>query len=165
MAYRDAATLYKEERELIVGATDQLLESLGMPLSQTNREQADVLILALLIFRERNELTPDAWRAVGYLGNLLNSSGKMTRLMSQLWYNKDGSPNNEKPIDNAIDCITYLAFFIREFRRGNERGSNDPAVYGSEDGAKEDLDLSSPPPSFVPGPPNPPHIPNYNPVA
>lgn len=125
-SYREAHEIGKKEYESIEGAARAMMGNLGLeadrPANATVLAQARILATALELFIERNAITPDAWKSAGYLGNLLNASGKMTRLMANLWYRVGGNGRTEKPIDNAFDGITYLAFFIRQYEEGNERG-------------------------------------------
>lgn len=121
--YREAHKIGKARYEDIHVCAMGMLDALGMEQDSTNLEQAKVFATALALFAERNDITPDAWKAAGYLGNLLNASGKMTRLMANLWYQTGANGRTEKPIDNALDGITYLAFFIRMYELGDERGN------------------------------------------
>ena len=121
--YREAHAIGKARYEHIDIAAHSMLDALELEQTGTNLEQAKVLATALALFAERNTITPDAWRSAGYLGNLLNASGKVGRLMANLWYKTGENGRTEKPIDNALDGITYLSFFVRMYEIGNERGN------------------------------------------
>lgn len=119
--YRDAFKMSTEEAGDIHLAAKAMCESLGYNES-TDFDQAHVLVLAMVMFHDRNAEVHDAWRRVGWAGNLLTLYGKVVRLMNGLWWSRSEG-RSEKPIDNAIDAINYSAFFVRLYQDNDERGS------------------------------------------
>jgi len=128
--YREGYQISAERKEDIELTAHSMLDALSIEQTDTNFHQARVLATALALFAERNAITPDAWTAAGFLGNLLTANGKVGRLMSNLWYQVGEDGRKEKPIDNALDAITYMAFFIRSFEAGNERGYQPGVSHG-----------------------------------
>jgi hypothetical protein len=121
--YREAAALIKDEEERIREAAILLCTELGIEGDNTYVEQAKVFISALLLYHDRNQETKDAWKAVGFLGNLMSFHGKSLRLMNSLWWISNPEGRSEKPIDNALDGINYAAFFTRAYVADDERGN------------------------------------------
>lgn len=124
MTYRDAHTILNDDNGRITKAADAMVDALGLPRDGTEFEQAKVLAASLILFHERNNLTPDAWKAIGYLGNVLYLHGKADRLRANVWDNTTDGRGVEKPMDNAADLINYSVFFIRCALAGNERGTD-----------------------------------------
>lgn len=120
--YREGPEIVKEKHEEIDACASTMLDALEIPQTSTNYAQARVFAMALVLYNERNEITPDAWESAGYLGNLLALKGKVNRMMASLWYKVAPNGNTEKPIDNALDAINYAAFFARLYEAGDERG-------------------------------------------
>lgn len=120
-SYRDASKLLEEEKESIDTAARSLCEQMGWE-DESTYEHAYALVLATAMFHDRNQEVHDAWKSVGFLGNLLTLYGKIIRLMNGLWWTKSEG-RSEKPVDNAIDAINYTVFFLRCWWDENERGT------------------------------------------
>jgi hypothetical protein len=122
VSYRDAGQLREERWTEIQAAAEWLCQELGIE-GDTYREHAGDLITALLMYHDRNQEVHDAWRIFGYEGSLIVAYGKVIRLMNALWWNRPSNGRSEKPIDNAIDALNYVVFFIRLYRRDDARGA------------------------------------------
>lgn len=124
--YREGPEIVEEHHLDIERCATEILITLGIdsgdPMYDSVWAQARVFVSALVLYRERNAITPDAWKSAGYLGNLLALKGKVNRMMASLWYKVAPNGNTEKPIDNALDAINYAAFFARLYEAGDERG-------------------------------------------
>lgn len=121
--YRSAEFIIRDEREMIEAAASGMCLQLGLK-DDTYLIQAECFATALILMHERNEEVHDAWRAVGYLGQLLALYGKATRLMNNLWWHKSKG-RSENPLDNAVDALNYAAFFMRCWLAGDERGQQE----------------------------------------
>jgi len=87
-------------------------------------EQLAVILEALEVYRQRSVSYGEVWRQYGATGNLLQAARKVDRLMEMWWHNPDGAAALQKDaLDDAIDAINYLVFFIRLAREGNLTGS------------------------------------------
>ncbi len=127
MSYRDAAVVLRERADEINNAADAMCKALGLE-EDTYYEQARMLALSLAVNGERNAGVHDAWRGVGFIGNLLTLHGKIVRLMNSLfWNNGQADLANEKPLDNAIDAMVYCGFFSRLYIDKNSHGA--PPVF------------------------------------
>jgi hypothetical protein len=124
--YRESSQIISANHRQIEDCAQEMLIVLNVDSGgqefDTLWQHARMLAAALVLYRERNEVTPDAWKSAGYLGNLLALKGKVNRLMASLWYKVAPNGNTEKPIDNALDAINYAAFFARLYEAGDERG-------------------------------------------
>jgi len=124
--YREGTEILKSRHVEIEGAARALMGNFSLDADKDQNEsawfQARMLTAAFALYLERDEVTPDAWKSAGYLGNLLALKGKVNRLMASLWYKVAPNGNAEKPIDNALDAINYAAFFARLYEAGDERG-------------------------------------------
>lgn len=64
-----------------------------------------------------------AWQRYGALANLLNAARKVERLMTSWWDQGGGRPALHKDaLDDAVDAINYLQFFITCAMTGNLTG-------------------------------------------
>lgn len=125
--YREAAQMREEEDETIRNAAEALCLAFDIdvesPDSETYREHAYWLALAMQVYTDRNPETHDAWRGPGWLGNLLALHGKVLRLMNSLYWVRPATlARSEKPLDNAMDALNYAVFFARCYDEGDERG-------------------------------------------
>jgi hypothetical protein len=121
--YRSAEFIWRDDTGRIRLAASEMCHALGLE-DETYFEQAECFAAALILMHERNEEVHDAWRAVGYLGQLLALHGKATRLMNNLWWHKSKG-RSENPLDNAVDALNYAAFFMRCWLAGDERGKQE----------------------------------------
>ena len=89
-----------------------------------NVENADeilsVFILALQKFNERNAVRGGLWKRSGWRMNLTFVKSKATRLWSMFGEGK-GEP--DLSLDDAVDLLNYVAFFIITYDRGDEHGT------------------------------------------
>lgn len=124
--YRDLSTVFSAENARIRPAADKLLSDLGIRESvywETYHRVAEFFIANLILLHERNEAAHDAWRRVGYLGNLLTLWGKVGRLMNALWWFPKSELRREKPLDHFGDSAVYSAFCAIQFMVNEEKGS------------------------------------------
>lgn len=85
-------------------------------------DHSEVLDEALRIYVERSQSYGQVWTHYGARANLLNAARKIDRLMES-WWRGEGIPALHKDnLDDAIDAINYLTFFIRCARDGNLTG-------------------------------------------
>ena len=123
MTYRDVEFILRDDEVRIDKAATAFIEALDFEEDNfdTYIEQAKCFATAMILYQERNDEVHDAWRAVGFLGNLLTLYGKVVRLMKSLWWHR-AAGNSEKPLDNAVDALNYAAFFMRGYMDHDERG-------------------------------------------
>ena len=62
------------------------------------------------------------WQQYGALNNLVRAATKVDRLM-EYWWHGDGSLEHKEALDDALDAMNYLAFFIANARAGNITGT------------------------------------------
>lgn len=80
------------------------------------------LVEAAETYRERSQSYGQIWSNYGARANLLNAARKIDRLMES-WWKGEGIPALHKDnLDDAIDALNYLTFFIRCARDGNLTG-------------------------------------------
>lgn len=82
-------------------------------------DHANVLQQALDIYVERNKDRGDAWKDAGWIGQLIEARKKLDRLWA-IW-RTDRTPS-EKDIDEALDLINAVVFFVRCAEDNNKRG-------------------------------------------
>lgn len=124
--YRDLSTVMDAEKGRIDQIAGKLCGDLGILESeyhQTYWQAARFFVANLILIHERNESAHDAWRRVGYLGNLLTLWGKVGRLMNALWWFPGSEIRKEKPLDHFGDSAVYSAFCAIQFMAGEEKGS------------------------------------------
>ena len=103
---------------------DELLEACGIEYNEEVVEQIAVFLTALKLYEERNRTYRNIWETYGALNNLLRAATKVDRSMEIWWHSRDPNPLLHKDnLDDAIDAINYLVFFIRCVRSGNITGS------------------------------------------
>lgn len=105
--------------------------------------QFEVLYDALMIYEERNPKYKDNWRRFGWRGCLFRIRERAERLWDDFWDKEpqpfgralhDARPGetvlvepieySEPPsVDDAIDAINMLGFFVRAVRENNRDGS------------------------------------------
>lgn len=110
----------------VVNAVEDVLEAFGIDINDGTQDQLLVFLTALKIFDERDKVYGDTWTTYGGLNNLLRAATKVDRSMEIWWHDSshNGNPLMHKDnLDDAIDAINYLAFFIRCVRSGNITGS------------------------------------------
>lgn len=79
-------------------------------MKRSNRLQQRVLIDALAIFEERNQLRKDLWAQADPIKNLEMAREKMNRVEIML----EDDDGTTELVDDALDCINYMAFVIRK---------------------------------------------------
>lgn len=110
----------------VLESLEEVLDTFGIEATDDVKEQLVIFLTALRIYDERGKIYGDTWTTYGALNNLLRAATKVDRSMEIWWH--DGS-NNGNPLmhkdnlDDAIDAINYLVFFIRCVRAGNITGS------------------------------------------
>ena len=99
----------------------QILASLAIPDTLTNRNQLHVLIGAFEKFVERNARYQDVWRESGWKGSLFDMRKKLTRIWRVFWR---GEPTAQIDLecDDAYDLINFTVFFIRNVKDDNQWG-------------------------------------------
>lgn len=93
-------------------------------MDDTTSNQAAVFGKCLEIFESRTSAYGEVWKQYGALSNLLSAARKIDRLM-EMWWRGDGSVPaiHKDALDDAIDAMNYLAFFVRNATEGNLTGS------------------------------------------
>jgi hypothetical protein len=104
-------------------------------LEQSCKEQEQVLLVALAIYRERNAKYGDAWRRSGWRGTLTDLRRKIERAWAFLWNAEPrvmppitdvegdpAAPEGSTEIDDLYDIINYAAFSIRAYQEANRDG-------------------------------------------
>jgi hypothetical protein len=87
-------------------------------------DQHQVLEEALRIFMDRNKVYNDTWKTYGALSNLVRAAQKVDRMMEVWWHEMNGGAALGKDtLDDALDAINHLVFFIRCAREGNFTGA------------------------------------------
>ena len=61
------------------------------------------------------------WRNYGALSNLLSAARKVDRTM-ETWWHQQTPVMHKDALDDAMDAINYLNFFVRNAREGNITG-------------------------------------------
>ncbi len=107
-----------------INAVENVLEAFGIDCNEGVQDQLIVFLTAVKIFDDRDKVYGDTWTTYGALNNLLRAATKVDRSMEIWWHDQGGNPLMHKDnLDDAIDAINYLAFFIRCVRAGNITGS------------------------------------------
>lgn len=89
----------------------------GDHAEETEVQQAMVFLEALCTMRGRQQGYKDVWRLSGWRGMLFDVKKKAERLWFQYWFG-----GGAEHCDSGIDIINYAAFFVRQFRAGDEHG-------------------------------------------
>lgn len=107
---------------------NRVLEAAGWDVNEDNNEQIGVLMQTMLVYVDRNEKYKNTWEQYGALSQLVRAAQKIDRLMSVWWFepglgdleeDADRMPLSSADLDDAIDCINHLIFFIRCAQNGN----------------------------------------------
>lgn len=85
-------------------------------------EHAQTLDEAASVMLGRTASYGLVWRRYGALSNLLNAARKVERLMESWWHGEGVPALHKDNLDDAVDAINYLAFFIQCARAGNLTG-------------------------------------------
>lgn len=105
---------------------EEVLEGFGIEATPDVEEQFIILLTALKIYSDRGKIYGDTWTTYGALNNLLRAATKVDRSM-EIWWHDQSENNNplmhKDNLDDAIDAVNYLVFFIRCVRAGNITGS------------------------------------------
>lgn len=98
--------------------------------SKEDGEQLEVLHQVFEKYCERNAKYHDTWKQYGALSQLVRSANKVDRLMEVWWHSQEGigwtsatHQELDEMLDDAIDAINHLVFFVRAARAGNITGS------------------------------------------
>lgn len=102
------------------GDARDALASLGLSQTDDNVNQLLVFAEALDTYEHRTPKYGQNWKRYGWLSNLSDILRKSDRLWSMYWTGKMNPM--EGGLDDAIDLLNYIAFFIRNAQDGNERG-------------------------------------------
>lgn len=106
---------------------NDVLDLMGVDLTDDNREHLDVLLECFDLYTARSENYGQVWKNYGALNNLVRSASKVDRLMETWWHGRP--PESAHPamhkdsLDDALDAVSYLTFFIRSARAGNLTGT------------------------------------------
>lgn len=112
-----------EEKDGYDTAVALLLDAIGVPDTETNRAQLQIMLIALQVFSERDPKYHDLWKRRGWLGSLMHIDSKAARLMETFWKGTPGRMPMPDDVDDAIDLINYAVFFIRNLQANNEKGT------------------------------------------
>ena len=101
-----------------------MLRSLPPGQSRAAVEHAQGLQDAASLMLHRTASYGLAWQRYGALSNLVNAARKVERLMGVWWDQNNGElPELHKDaLDDAVDAINYLQFFITLAREGDITG-------------------------------------------
>ena len=83
-------------------------------------EILSVFIRALQKFNERNTMRGGLWKRSGWRMNLVFVKSKATRLWSMFG---EGRGEPDLTLDDAVDLLNYVAFFIITYEQGDEHGT------------------------------------------
>ena len=80
---------------------------------------------AVRLMAERTTAYGLVWKQYGALSNLLSAARKIDRLMNIWWFATEDQPPalHKDALDDAMDAINYLGFFIQNAREGNILGT------------------------------------------
>lgn len=112
-----------EEHEIRRTAEINLLAAYDLDASMDTREQLQVFMQAMEVYRERSVAYAEVWKQYGAMSNLLSVARKTDRMMSAWHGLSSGETIHKDDMDDAIDLLNYCTFFIRNFRSGNLFGS------------------------------------------
>jgi hypothetical protein len=125
--------------------TVEFLEQYGIPMTEDNVDHLDVLMEAMSLYNERTASYGQIWKQYGATGNLLHAALKTDRMMELWWHGGPKPALHKDNLDDAIDALNYLTFFIRNARDANLTGSaperpRDPRDidYGPQFGEEDD---------------------------
>ncbi len=101
-------------------AAQIVFEYYGIPFGPDTCAHFMVLMKCLQVYASRESAYGGVWKQYGPLSNLLSAARKVDRLMSIFWHRGDqyvgGSARaveHKDALDDGIDGINYLAFFMR----------------------------------------------------
>ena len=87
-------------------------------------EHLEVLMEVMALYESRTEAYGQIWKQYGALSNLLSAARKTDRAMETWWHNPGAAPLMHKDsLDDALDTVNYLIFFIRNARVMNLTGT------------------------------------------
>lgn len=93
--------------------------------TESTRAHQDVLNECLQVFIDRNRKYNDTWKTYGAKAQLVRAAQKVDRMMEVWWHENEGdySALEADVLDDAIDAINHLVFFIRCAREANFTGA------------------------------------------
>lgn len=107
-----------------------VLDDVGVEPNPENIAHLMVFMEALRVYDQRSRSYGMVWQQYGALSNLINASRKVDRLMAVWWsgakqiIGRGQLPAIHKDyVDDAVDALNYLAFFLRNVRNHNFTGT------------------------------------------
>jgi hypothetical protein len=86
-------------------------------------DQLSIFMDAMDLYQARRQRYGDGWQRYGWLDSLFHMRNKMLRIEAEFWTTPpDNSHEATVRLDNAMDLLNYIAFFIRNVYDENERG-------------------------------------------
>lgn len=107
-------------------ASKQFLQDIGLPDTDDNLDQLNVLVECLVIYSGREDVYGAAWRQYGAVSNVLSMARKVDRVMNEWWTSLirgEVRDRDGEELDDAFDLINYTVFFLRNVRDGNISGA------------------------------------------
>lgn len=97
--------------------------------TDSERQQADILLEALAVYAERNARYNDNWKRQGWRGSLFKLRLKVERIWDVWWamplVHERGGLGTTRPdadVDDVLDVINNAVFAVRCIRDGNRDG-------------------------------------------
>lgn len=128
------------------GQIQNALYALGLDAGSEDHdvhEHGIMLAEILATYVDRNGKYKGAWKTYGALSQLVRAANKIDRLMNVWWFEPDADdmeqkqrvPAGPEDLDDAIDCINHLLFFLRNAKEGNLFGNppDRPALDGEDE--------------------------------
>ena len=107
-----------EERE-----AEQVLQVIGVPVTNGNVEQMAVMLEAYHKYLERNAVYENLWQDYGWMDTLTHVRSKAMRIVRKFWRDETAPKATAAlHLDDALDLVNYVVFFIRNVREGNRWG-------------------------------------------
>lgn len=122
------------QRTFDCGQVQNALYALGLDAGAEDHdvhEHGEMLARILGTYVDRNGKYKGAWKQYGALSQLVRAANKIDRLMAVWWFEPDPEamdqaqrvPMDPADLDDAIDCINHLLFFLRNAQSGNLFGN------------------------------------------
>jgi len=92
------------------------------------RDQAEIFLIALCVYAEKNKQYKDNWRRMGWRGMIVRVYERADRLWDSLWDQPLSVTESEidamaKKLDDGFDLINFVGFLIRAATENNRDGS------------------------------------------